>query len=68
MPKRKNSTDLSSLIKKYKGLSVVNEIESNLNKEPKTEISLQSLVPSDLFDEKNYPKETLYPWNYGKRG
>lgn len=59
MPKRKNSTDLSSLIKKYKGLSVVNEIESNLNKEPKTEISLQSLVPSDLFDEKNYPKETL---------
>ncbi len=59
MPKRKNSTDLSSLIKKYKGLSVVSEIESNLNKEPKTEINLKSLVPSDLFDERNYPKETL---------
>ena len=53
MPKRKNSTDLSSLIKKYKGLSVVNEIESNLNKESKTEISLQSLGHSDLFDEQN---------------
>ncbi len=59
MPKRKNPTDLSSLINKYKGISVVSEIESNLNKEPKTEIALSQLIPCDLFDERNYPKETL---------
>ena len=59
MPKRKTGTDLSSLVKKYRGISVVNEIEGNLDKGEKTEVLLSSLKISDLYSEANYPEETL---------
>lgn len=61
MPKRKNPSDLSRLIDKYRGISVVSEIENNLNREPKTEISLSRLTISNLYNPENYPVETLLP-------
>jgi ParB family transcriptional regulator, chromosome partitioning protein len=54
MPKRKKRTDLSALVEKYQGLSVVSEIERNLLSANRSEYPLSRLHLSSLYSESNY--------------
>lgn len=53
MPKKKR-TNLSSLVRKYQGLSIVNEIEHNLLFSDRLRRNISDFVISDLYDENNY--------------
>ena len=54
MPKRTRRTDLSALVEKYQGLSIVSEIEHNLLSANRSKHNIEDLVLNDLYDEKNY--------------
>lgn len=54
MPKKTKRTDLSALVEKYQGLSIVSEIERNLLSANRAKYPIQKLFLSDLFEEKNY--------------
>lgn len=54
MPKRTRRTDLSALVEKYQGLSVVSEIERNLLSADRYEYPIENLDLSDLYSEDNY--------------
>ncbi len=58
--KKTSNNDLVSLIQRYKGTSVVNEIEKNLSNTKRSEYELSSLYLSEFYDEKNYYLES-YP-------
>ncbi len=57
MPKRTRRTDLSALVEKYQGLSVVSEIERNLLSANRNEYSVDQLELNELYSTKNYHLE-----------
>jgi len=60
MPKGKKRKSLTSLVEKYREVSVVQEIENNLEKQSRALYPVSSLALDDLYDEENYDLDS-YP-------
>lgn len=60
MPKGKKRKSLTSLVEKYREVSVVQEIENNLEKQSRALYPVSELSLDDLYDESNYDLDS-YP-------